>query len=75
MSTFISRVHSNIPGIHQWNRNDFMVYSDIKELSDKNNTVKERYEKKYKTKKIGEWTIRFVFEFKEGERAGLKKIN
>ena len=59
---------SNIPGIHQWNRNDFMVYSDIKELSDKNNTVKERYEKKYKTKKIGEWTIRFVFEFKEGER-------
>ena len=59
---------SSIPGIHQWNRNDFMVYSDIKELSDKNNTVKERYEKKYKTKKIGEWTIRFVFEFKEGER-------
>ena len=31
-------------------------------------TVEERYENKYKTKKIGEWTIRLIFEYEEGER-------
>ena len=52
---------SNIPGIEQWNRNDFMVNPSVKELSDRNNTVEERYKKKYKTKKIGEWDIGFKF--------------
>ena len=53
----------DIPGIHQWNRND-MKNTTIRE----DTTVYERYEKKYKTKKLGEWTIRFVFEYAEGER-------
>ena len=53
----------DIPGIHQWNRNDMKDTSMSEDT-----TVEERYKKNYKTKKIGEWTIRFVFEFKEGER-------
>jgi len=48
----------DIPGIHQWNRKD-MVYTSMKE----DTTVYERYEKKYKTKKIGEWNIRFRFSY------------
>ena len=51
----------NIPGIHQWNRNDFMINPSVKELSDRNNTVYERYEENYKTKKLGEWDIGFKF--------------
>ena len=53
----------DIPGIHQWNRKD-MVYTTMRE----DTTVYERYENKFKTKKIGEWEIDFTFEFKEGER-------
>ena len=48
----------DIPGIHRWNRND-MKDTTIRE----NPIVAERYEKKYKTKKIGEWTIHFSFNF------------
>ena len=51
----------NIPGIQQQNRNDFMVNPSVKELSDRNNTVYERYEENYKTKKLGEWDIGFKF--------------
>ena len=57
----------NIPGIHQWNRNDFIVNPSVKELSYRNNTVEERYEKKYKTKKIGEWEIDFAFHYDKNE--------
>ena len=56
---------SNIPGIEQWNRNDFMVNPSVKELSDRNNTVYERYEENYKTKKLGEWDIGFKFIYDE----------
>ena len=51
----------NIPGIQQWNRNDFMVNPSVKELSYRNNIVYERYEENYKTKKLGEWDIGFKF--------------
>lgn len=56
---------SNIPGIEQWNRNDFMVNPDVKELNYRNNTIEERYKNKYKTRKIGEWNIRFSFNFEK----------
>ena len=59
----------NIPGIHQWNRNNFMVNPSVKELSYRNNTVYERYEENYKTKKLGEWRIGFKFIYDE------KRIN
>ncbi|MEB3073642.1 TipC family immunity protein [Parvimonas sp. C2] len=46
----------DIPGIEQWNRND------MKDTSMSEDTiVDERYEKKYKAKKIGEWNIEFEF--------------
>ena len=48
----------DIPGIHQWNRND-MKDTSMREDTD----VYERYKKKYKTKKIGEWNIRFRFSY------------
>ena len=47
-----------IPGIEQWNRKD-MAYTTMREDTD----VYERYKKKYKTKKIGEWNIRFRFSY------------
>ncbi|MEB3073641.1 TipC family immunity protein [Parvimonas sp. C2] len=46
----------DIPGIEQWNRKD-MVYTSMKE----DTTVYERYKKKYKTRMLGEWKIRFKF--------------
>ncbi len=54
----------DIPGIHRWNRND-MKDTTIRE----NPIVAERYEKKYKTKKIGEWTIHFSFNFEKKDIA------
>ena len=50
----------DIPGIHQWNRND-MKNTTIREDA----TVYERYEKNYKTKKLGEWDIGFKFIYDE----------
>ena len=48
----------DIPGIHQWNRND------MKDTSIREDTiVDERYKNKYKTKKIGKWKINFEFIF------------
>ena len=61
----------NIPGIQQWNRNDFMVNPSVKELSDRNNTVYERYEENYKTKKLGEWDIGFKFIYDKKNRYKL----
>ena len=50
----------DIPGIHQWNRND------MKDTSMSEDTIVfEKYEKKYKSKKIGEWEIHFSFDFEE----------
>ena len=54
---------SNIPGIEQWNRNDFMVNPDVKELNYRNNTVKEKYKNKYNTKKTGDWIIDIEFRY------------
>ena len=48
----------DIPGIEQWNRND------MKDTSMSEDTiVDERYEKKYKTRKIGKWDIGFSFSY------------
>ena len=60
----------DIPGIHQWNRNDMKDTSMSEDT-----TVEERYEKKYKTKKIGEWTIRYIFKFKEEREVYISFIN
>ena len=38
-------------------------------------TVEERYKKNYKTKKIGEWTIRYIFKFKEEREVYISFIN
>ena len=46
-----------------------MVNPSVKELSYRNNTVYERYEENYKTKKLGEWRIGFKFIYDE------KRIN
>jgi len=54
----------DIPGIHQWNRKD-MRDTTMKYRP----TVEERYENKYKTKKLGEWDIGFKFIYDE------KRIN
>ena len=51
-----------IPGIEQWNRKD-MAYTAMRE----DTTVEERYEKKYKTKKIGKWEIDFAFHYDKNE--------
>ena len=60
----------DIPGIHQWNRNDMKDTSMSEDT-----TVEERYKKNYKTKKIGEWTIRYVFKFKEEREVYISFIN
>ena len=52
----------DIPGIHQWNRNDMKDTSMSEDT-----TVEERYEKKYKTKKIGKWEIDFAFHYDKNE--------
>ena len=48
----------DIPGIEQWNRNDMKDTSMSEDT-----TVEERYEKKYKAKKIGKWDIIFEFSY------------
>ena len=58
----------DIPGIHQWNRNDMKDTSMSEDT-----TVEERYKKNYKTKKIGEWTIRY--KFKEEREVYISFIN
>jgi len=60
----------DIPGIEQWNRNDMKDTSMSEDT-----TVEERYKKNYKTKKIGEWTIRYVFKFKEEREVYISFIN
>ena len=52
----------DIPGIHQWNRNDMKDTSMSEDT-----TVEERYEKKYKTKKIGKLEIDFAFHYDKNE--------
>ena len=58
----------DIPGIHQWNRNDMKDTSMSEDT-----TVEERYKKNYKTKTIGEWTIRY--KFKEEREVYISFIN
>jgi len=61
-SWFGNSPFEKIPGIEQWNRKD-MAYTTMRE----DTTVEERYEKKYKTKKIGKWEIDFAFHYDKNE--------